>query len=482
LVVADPVSEWGNIYKVGEHAMFIGDYRTAEQAYGSALELLRRSGDHSARLKFTLEKLTQAYLLDNNLKAAESFYIRLEPLLHTGDHSSRLEQTFSIDLKELANSYERKWNRYHDQNCLEHSIELLQSAYGDNAAKSYEQLVTLSQIYIDYGRVDHGVEQLKRAISIAERKCGTSPTALTDALNQAAINCKNKQQYEQAAQLEQRALKLVKANPAALGACSPAFYCLLGMSALAQKRVSDSDAMFRAAKAACSRVKSLSQRQTARRYLGLLTSVPQSDSDRKQFSLAEAELHRLITVNDCLPKDSFGLAMEQGWLDSLSSIADKTGKHQEAKYLLGKAIELMKMCDTKCQNGAPDLYLRLAIYQASDLQLKKASESFGAALKSEQDQKSFHAALVLFWWGYFLRDSDRSLATEKLTKSVQIAGQLAPAKRGTILSDAVMVQSYIEGVSGRKEEQQRLIQKSTEEILMQRKLGSKLGPDFYHRM
>ncbi len=125
---------------------------------------------------------------------------------------------------------------------------------------------------------------------------------------------------------------------------------------------------------------------------------------------------------------------------------------------------------------------RLAIYQNSSQKSKKANEAFSNALKAEKDKKSFHSALVLFWWGYFLRDSQQSLAIKKLNEASQIARTLPVEKRGTVLSDAIMVQSYIEGHNGRKREQQSLIQQSTVEIELQKKLKSKLGPDFYHRL
>src|SRR5271155_2798151 len=84
-ILAAPGSEWKHFYDAGEHALFIGDYGTAEQNYGLALEILKKTGDHSPKLKFTLEKLTQSYLLDNNLNSAEQLYSQLKGLMHVGD-------------------------------------------------------------------------------------------------------------------------------------------------------------------------------------------------------------------------------------------------------------------------------------------------------------------------------------------------------------------------------------------------------------
>jgi tetratricopeptide (TPR) repeat protein len=487
--LASPESAWSQLYKEGEHALFIGDYQTAERAYGSALELLKRSGDHSARLKFTLEKLTRSFLLDNDLKSAEVTYSQLRELIKTGDHSSKLEQVFLVDLKELANAYERKWNRYHDQKCLEHSLELLEVASGEDDAKSVEEMVTLSRAYINEGQVEKGIDLLKRATSASEKKFGKNQTGLDDNLFRLAMECQVHENYKSANQIAMYLIRMANADKGSLRVGLPVFYVFLGTNTLALgNKVQANECFAKAIEEGSKLKRGMPERDKVRFVQSYaqplcLSTVAWGDRPRasKNGPLVEIELKQIISATDATTAD----------LDFISSVCNRLsttlyaeGKLSEADRCVARAIALAKRPNASeyARREIAEMYLRLALQRAHDPRMEKANEDFSEAVKAEEDKNGFHTTLVLFWWAFELKENGQpTSALMKLKTVVKMSRPLPAEKRGTILADALMLLSVL--IDQRDKSQLKsLTEESSREIELQQKIGSKLGPDFYHRL
>jgi len=354
--LAAPESDWSHFYKDGEHALFIGDYPTAQRAFGSALELLRRSGDHSARLKFTLEKLTQSFLLDNNLKSAELTYVQLRELLHIGDRSTKLEQVFMIDLKELANAYERKWNRYHDPKTLEHSIELFEVAGNGADAKLSEEMLTLARVYIEHGEVNKGIELLQRACSIAEKKYGKNPDALTETLYRFAIDLQSQAKYVQARACVLYIIENAGKHQGSFGNGLPAFYLLLGMNAMAQGKPSEGKQDFGHAIEEGAKIEGDAKKKCAKQYFLALEQPIWSDKREDKLTLAESKFRELMAVEHSTfhgPLDSYGIFTPL--VDAQNKLAIKC--ETERKYDQTKELELAVIKSVRGNSGAASIGL-----------------------------------------------------------------------------------------------------------------------------
>jgi tetratricopeptide (TPR) repeat protein len=337
--LAAPESDWSHFYKDGEHALFIGDYPTAQRAFGSALELLKRSGDHSARLKFTLEKLTQSFLLDNNLKSAELTYIQLRELLPNGDRSTKLEQVFMIDLKELANAYERKWNRYHDPKTLEHSIELFEVASNGADPKISEDMLTLARVYIEHGEVNRGIELLRRACSISEKRFGKNPDALSETLYRFAIDLQSRAKYDQARACVLYIIENASKRQGSSSNGLPAFYLLLGMNAIAQGKPSEGKRDFDRAIEEGAKIKGDANKKCAKQYFLALEQPIWSDKREDKLTLAESKFTELMAVEHSTfngPLDSYGILAPL--VDAQNKLAIKC--ETEQKYDQTKELEL----------------------------------------------------------------------------------------------------------------------------------------------
>jgi hypothetical protein len=460
--------------------MFIGDYRTAEQAYGSALELLRRSGDHSARLKFTLEKLTQAYLLDNNLKAAEPIFTQLQPLLHTGDHSSRLEQTFSIDLKELANSYERKWNRYHDQKCLEHALEVLQLSYGSNDGKILEETMTLSRIYITQGQVDKGLDLLKRAIVVSEHKFGKDPHILSANLLQDAFECQSVGNYKAADELTMRLIKTANADKGSLRVGLPIFYVFLGTNRLAVGEPGKANAHFSKANQEAVKIRKAQNKAYEKEFLQYyaepLRRFIANSGGRPSWPVIERELKELEKVAQVAAPDPI---FESAILSALGDVLYYEGKGVEAERCLERAIALANHLSAAGRgDDIPEMYLKMANHRAQEHQLDRANQSFALAMEAENGRNGYSTARVLFWWAFRLKTNGQSaLAINKLDAALKIARSLPEEKRGNVLADALMLGVSF-GNRYTKAPAQALLQELTREIEIQQTIAYKAGTNF----
>ncbi len=98
--------------------------------------------------KLTLLKLTQSFVLDNNLKLAEISYEQLKKTMNIGNRKSSAEQTFLIGLDTLADAYERKGNRYNEPLYLEHALELSKVVSGTSHLKYNNRLRLLGNAYL----------------------------------------------------------------------------------------------------------------------------------------------------------------------------------------------------------------------------------------------------------------------------------------------------------------------------------------------
>jgi tetratricopeptide (TPR) repeat protein len=482
--LATPASAWKHFYDEGEHALFIGDFRTAEQNYGLALEMLKSTGDHSLRLKFTLEKLTRSYLLDNNLNSAEQFYGQLKGLMYVGSSSTKLDQVFMVNLKELANGYERKWNRYHDQKCLEHSIELLQVASGDNDAKSCELMITLAQIYVTQGELKKATDLLRQAVSISEKRFGKNPNGLPDMLDRFARDCEKKKNYGAAEQLELEAIKSTKASPGASQIHVPAYFEFLATNNIAQEKNSWTAKLYHdRALSDYAKLKTQKDKESAQQFVGLLVDLIQAEKCKNSFHQPEAQLRELLSLQLAISSDP---RCEYGTYNVMSTILEKSGNYQESEKCLLRTIEIAKLPHSCEEKDVPDLYLRLALLRWDKPgRMRDAERAFGEALAAEPDKNGFHSGLVLLYWGCKLRESGSYIeASEKLETALQKGLKLPPEKRGTLVADSLLVLSAVAGQLGNEREKQSLFDQSAAEVRLQKRLNPRpgAGPDFFHRV
>jgi len=483
-ILAAPGSEWKHFYDAGEHALFIGDYRTAEQNYGLALEILKKTGDHSPKLKFTLEKLTQSYLLDNNLNSAEQLYSQLKGLMHVGDSPTKLDQIFMVNLKELANGYERKWNRYHDQKCLEHSTELLQVASGDNDAKACELMVTLARIYLIQGELKKGTDLLKQTVSISEKRFGKNPNGLPDMLDRFAHDCETEKNHSAAEQLELEAIKATKVSSGASKIHMPAYFEFLAINSIVQEKNNQTAKLYHdRALSEYAKLKAQKDKESAQQFVGSLVELVQAEKCKNSFNQPEARLREILSLQLAISSDP---RCEFGTYNVMSTILGKSGKYEESEKCLLRTIEIAKLPHSCGKKDVPDLYLRLALLRWDKSgRTRDAQRAFGEALAAEPDKNGFHSGLVLLYWGCKLRESGSyAEASEKLKTALQKGLKLPPEKRGTLVADSLLVLSAVAGQLGNEQEKKSLLDQSAAEVRLQKKLNLRMGagPDFFHRV
>ncbi len=112
-----------------------------------------------------------------------------------------------------------------------------------------------------------------------------------------------------------------------------------------------------------------------------------------------------------------------------------------------------------------------------------ACKSFDQALKAEKDPNGFHASLVLFWWGNTLNTKGHiPEALQKLNIALSNTSALKPKERKTLLADILQLLASIDSRYGNGKQTESLVQRSQDEIRLQRQLHSEAYPDYYHRL
>jgi len=147
------------------------------------------------------------------------------------------------------------------------------------------------------------------------------------------------------------------------------------------------------------------------------------------------------------------------------------------------AIEIAKTPGSLCEKDVPDLYLQVALHRGFSQQMDTANPAFAKAIDTEPDKSGFHATLVYLYWGCLARENGQyPLAAEKLNIALKMAKTLPPEKRGTLLADTMFMAGTVKEHLGSATEGKSLRLASVSEIEIQKKLHSKLGPDFFHRL
>ncbi len=212
-------------------------------------------------------------------------------------------------------------------------------------------------------------------------------------------------------------------------------------------------------------------------YLDLLVADANSEN---QFTLSETELNQILAVQQCISKDT----RYQYWtMRALHWSLSSQNKYKESSDYLQRALAVVQNNKNFVPKDLSDLHLQLGMTNAYNHQMEKANQEFTKSLELDKDQNGFHYAMILFLWGHRLIDGGQiPQASEKLSLALKKANNLSAAKRGTLRADALTLLANIQRQSGNKVEAEKLERESSEEVKVQKQLGSKLGPDFFHRL
>ena len=380
----------------------------------------------------------------------------------------------------LSDSYVSNTNPESREKCLKRACYLKNLVYGSAHTESINCLSKLACYYLDQNEVNKAIHILSLSQEILDKKEGRNPDRLGDTINLLAIKYKTDHKYKQSKALELFVLDKARCSTSGLHKGLPAFYSLLGMNALAQSLNTEGREYFQKALFACTKIKNKHERKLAEQYIDLLTIPSFLDIHQQKIGIAELELRHILAMEQIINADK-NILYKTYPLLAAAIISKQGANYSEYAKCINNAIAIAKLSNSGLAKDIPDLYMRLGMTDSGPGSMEKANVAFANALKAETDKHGFHATLVLFWWGWELAEHGAS-PSEKLDTALKQAGALAPACRGTLLADILKLQANIFQSSGRADLAIVLEKQSAEEIKLQKKLNSKLGPDFYHRI
>jgi hypothetical protein len=475
-----PLDRWHTLVADGASNESKGEHETAIGSFALAAAEAEKSKLPVKFLEIALCRQTEVEILANRVAKAEPHYERLVSLVKADKLSGSLDPEVGVWLVDLADTYQARLNPKIREDCLKHACQLKSMTFGGAHHECTDCLMQLARYYFEHDRLDNGVKTLETILSVKSKTIGNDPSALGNMLNFLAIGYKNQHRYDLAEQLESFVIKMTSENTPTLQAGLPAFYLLLGMNSLSQNKNVKAKESFAIAVKECSRIKGTQQKEIAKSYLSLLIQPAQTDMDDHKLAVSETDFKQLLAVQRRLFKDP---REQYGPLTFLGHILDGEHKYSEGEACTKQAIAIARLPNSCVEKDLPELYMRLATYQSFHRTLEESNKTYADALRSEKDPTGFHATYVLFWWGWSLKEHKLfPQSIEKLNLAVKNAHALPPEKRGTLLADSLAILSTDQAQTGNLDQAKRTTQDSIIEIEVQRKLNTKLGPDFFHRL
>jgi len=481
-VSAAPIDEWQKLMLDGSTNKFDGQYNIALQSFSKAVALAQKEKLPAKCLPIALCRVAAVEVITNRITKADIHLKRVVDLMKQQKDAGILDPQVSFWAAALSEEYMSNTKPENREICLRHACYLKGLVYGGTHRECLDCLNKLAGYYIDQNKMDKAIHFLTVVQSIMDTKYGKKPDALGETFNILAIKCRLEHKYDQAKQLELAVIKMANESIGDLRAGLPAFYSFLGMNALAQGKAAECTEYFHKALAECSKIRGLKNRKLAAKYVDLLIAPSSLDIHQAKLGVAKTELKHILTMEQMLALSKDSLYAPYTLLAD-AVICDPSTRTEEYVGYLNNAIAIAELPNSCFAKDIPDLYLRLGLANPIETKFKYLKVAFPKALEAEKDKHGFHATLVLFWWGWqYFKIKNTYLATQKLDTALKQATALPSANRGTLLADVLQTLAQIAWSSNKVEMGQSFANQSANEIQLQKKLNSKLGPDFYHRL
>jgi hypothetical protein len=480
---ATQMDTWKSMISQGELHETKHNHTNSIQSFEQAALFAQQNQLPARCFELALCRQTAVEVQANLIARANAHCDKLMPLIARELAKKTLDPDLEVWVLNLANAYQAHLEPQTREKCLLKLCQINKVLYGENN-KEYKNARTLLGKYYENGQAVKAaqIQSVAEADNAKQAELNYSdPMTRATNLNQLALHYKISGKLEEAKKVELQLLELAKTSPGVADGI-PAYLAFLGATTLAEGNEPESNGYFARAIKACSKFRGNKQKEGI--AAGCLSSVTDSvkfDKNPQIPDLAIKELKQLLNVQEAISADPRG----QYTLNRLlSESLNAEHKFEESdKYML-RAIEIAKLPVSCVDKDVPGLYMKLALLQSSRPgQMDKANQSFAKALESEKNKTGYQPALIYLYWGAKARENGYfPLASDKINVAMKYAQALPSQNRGTILADALIILSAIQKHDGKDKEVPLTVQKSTDEIQIQRRLHSQLGPDWFHRM
>jgi tetratricopeptide (TPR) repeat protein len=471
---AAPIDDWQKLILDGSTHKFDGQYNVAIQAFSKAVALAESQKLPPKYLPISLCRLAEVEVVTHHVAEAEVHFQKIIQLIKQQKQAGTIDPQVNFWGAVLSDAYLSNNEAVTREKCLKRACYLKNLIYGSAHKESIVCSVKLACYYIDRNKIENAIYILRLT---QNHSGGKDPDRLAETINHLAIKYKTDGKSEQAKGLELFVVDKALKSTTRLHYGLPAFYSLLGIISLNQRLNAESREYFKKALSACLKIKDKGAKKLAEQYIDLLIVPSFSDLHTERAVIAEVELKHILAMEQIISIDKISLFKPYSLL-AAAIIGKPDFKYDEYAKCINSAIAIAKLPNSGLTKDIPDLYMRLGMIDPIQ---SHASVDFSTALAAETDKHGFHTTLVLFWWGWKL-SKNQTEALNKLDIALKQAKTLSPPSRGTLLADILKLQADIVRAQHKEDLALSLERQSDAEIQLQKKLNSKLGPDFYHRM
>lgn len=477
-----PMDTWKSMISDGELQEAGRNHTKSIQSYEQAATFAQQNRLPARCFEMALCRQTAVEVLANLIPRANAHCDKLMALIAQEKANKTLDADLEVWVLNLANAYQAHTDPQTREQCLLKLSQINKVLYGDKN-REYKMGQELLGNYYQKNQTDQ-TSQLKAAqIQITkdedrlkQAEQASDPFSKGYFLNDLASLYRTTGQLDRAKSADLELIKMAKTNPQIADGLV-GYYASLGSIEFAQGNVSQGKTYFDLAAKQGLKIKGNKQKVAIASVAldGLTKSAKSNKSD------ASTLLKELLSVQEAVSADPRG---QYTLHRMLSEVLQEEHKYDESDTHLERAIEIAQLPASLVEKDISGLYMKLALNRASRPgQMDKANAAFAKALECEKDKTGYQAALINLYWGAKARENGQfALATDKLNVALKDAQALGPEKRGTILADALIIVSAVQKHDGKDKEVPITVQKSTDEIQLQKRLGTKLGPDWFHRL
>lgn len=243
---------WRHFKDEGSKFEVFGDFAGAERAYAKSLKLVDASKVSTAERGEVMARLANVMLWQQKFKQAEPYFNELLKLIPQLKSEGKKNEDFFTCVDSLSNAYYERSQGVNRIPGIQHSIRIIDTAFGDIHPELPRELVALAYTYSALGMNQEALSFANRALSIAKRE--TSEKGQIHLWKTLALvgNCRKsvgdwegaRQAFEQAVSLMNKSLKRFSLTAAAAKAQLAIVYLHMQKKEESKKLFKEAEALF----------------------------------------------------------------------------------------------------------------------------------------------------------------------------------------------------------------------------------------------
>lgn len=160
---------WRHYKDEGSKHEVFGDFAGAERAYTKSLSLATPPNANAAQRAEVTARLANAMIWQQKYDAAEPFFNELIKVIPGLKQAGKPSEDFFSCVEALANAYFEGIQGVKRIGAIQHSIRLIDTAFGDLHPALGKELVALSSTYAAVGMNQEALTFARRALSVSRR-------------------------------------------------------------------------------------------------------------------------------------------------------------------------------------------------------------------------------------------------------------------------------------------------------------------------